>query len=128
MRKLKGFTLIEILLTLIITGILASTILLATQTALQNTPGLLKENIASQTAKQCIEWYIGQRRLQWGDGYTSISCPSTSVPGFCTAPSGYTISVNVACTTISSDANYKTITVTVGGAGNASLSTMIADY
>lgn len=128
MRRQLGFTLIEVILIMIVLAIMANVIMLASITAARTTPSLLKDTIATQTARQCIEWYIGQRRLQLGDGYTTITCPSTTVPAFCTAPSGYTVSVNVVCTTINSDANYKTITVTVSGEASASLSTLIAEY
>ena len=72
-----------------------------------------------------MEWFTGQRQL---NGYASITCPSSAVPAFCSAPSGYTLAVSITCTTISSDANYKTLTVTVSGDGNASLSTLFASY
>jgi len=81
--------------------------------------------IATQTASQCMEWYLGQRAL---NGYNSISCPSTAVPSFCSAPTGYVLSTNISCTTISGDANYKTIAVTVSGKGTISLTTLIANY
>ncbi len=128
MRRQKGFTLIEVLILIIVAGITGSAIVLALSTALRSTPQFLQHGIAGQTARNCIEWFIGQRRLILGDGYTSITCPSSTVPAFCTAPSGFTLAVNVACTTINSDANYKTITVTVSGSGAATYSTMIADY
>lgn len=128
MKQQRGFTLIEVIVLIVVSGLLANTIFLALTTAVQKTPQFLNHTIAGQTARQCIEWYLGQRRLQWGGGYESVACPSSTVPAFCTAPSGFTLAVNVACTTINSDASYKTITVTVSGKGNASYTTMIADY
>lgn len=125
MKKQQGFTLIEILLLIVVTGILGSTIMLSLNMAAQKTPVLFNYVIAEQTVRQCAEWYLGQRRL---NGFNSITCPSTTVPSFCTKPAGYTLAVNVACTTINTDTDYKTITVTVGGAGSASLSVLIADY
>jgi len=123
--KQSGFTLIEVVIFIVVTAILARTILLVFSNALVKTPNTLHNMIAAQTAKRCIEWYIGQRDL---NGYSSFSCPSSSIPSFCTVPSGYSLSVNVACTTINSDANYQTITVTVSGTGNASLTTLVANY
>ncbi len=128
MMRQRGFTLIEVLLVIIVSAILASTLFLAISTAELKTPQLLQNTIAGQTARNCIEWFIGQRRLQYANGYTSITCPSTSVPAFCTKPSGFSLAVNITCTTINGDANYKTIAVTVSGNGNASYSTMIANY
>ncbi len=125
MKKTSGFTLIEIILFIIITSLLASAILLVFGTSLLKPPNLLANTTANQTAKMCIEWFLGQRQL---NGYSTITCPSTTVPTFCTAPSGYTVAVNITCTTINSDANYQTITVTVSGKGDASLTTLIANY
>jgi len=121
----SGFTLIEIILFIIITGLLASTLLLSFYTALRKVPTIHQEMIATQSAQTCMDWIIGQRFL---NGLSSVACPSTTTPAFCTAPSGYTISVNIVCTTISSDSTYETATVTIGGAGDAVLSTLLAAY
>jgi len=128
MIKQRGFTLVEVLLLIIVSGLLANTIFLTLTNAARKTPQFLQHTIAGQAARQCMEYFIGQRRLQWGNGYTSISCPSTAVPAACTAPAGYTLSVNIACTTINTDTNYKTITVTVTGNGNATYTSQIASY
>ncbi len=121
----SGFTLIELIVFIVVTSILASTILLTMLTATQNTPAMHHQMIATETAEQCMEWFIGQRRM---NGYSSLSCPSTPSPTLCSAPTGYTISTNISCTTISGDANYKTITVTVSGLGNALLTQLIGNY
>jgi len=120
-----GFTLIEIIIFLVVTSIMISTLMLAFSTGLLKTPTLLNNFIADQTAKKCMEWFLSQRNL---NGYTAITCPSTAVPSFCTAPAGYTLAVNISCTTINSDSNYQTITVTASGQGNTTLSTLIANY
>lgn len=123
MRKAQGFTVIEFLLFLIITGLFASAGIYALKAASSTTITGHGTLVAVETAQQCIEYLAGQSSE---NGFASIACPSTAVPSFCTAPSGYSISVNVACTTLSSDSNYKTITVTVGGNGNATLTLLIA--
>lgn len=125
MKLQQGFTLIEIIIFIVVTTLMSSVLFLALTTSLTNIPNILQNAIATQTAKQCIEWFIGQRRL---NGYAAFSCPSSSVPGICTAPSGYGLALNVSCTTINSDANYQTITVTVSGKGNATLTTLVANY
>lgn len=125
MKGQIGFTLIEVIIFIVVISIMMSAIFLALTTSLQKLPLIYNNTIATQTAKSCIEWFLGQRRL---NGYAAFSCPSTTVPTFCAAPTGFTLSVNVACTTINSDANYKTITVTVSGKGNATLSTLVANY
>lgn len=125
MKGQNGFTLIEVVLFIAVTTIMMSALFLAFTTSLQKTPITYNNTIATQTAKACIDWFIGQRRL---NGYTAFTCPSTAVPAFCTAPTGFTLSVNITCTTINSDANYQTITVTVGGSGDANLTTLVANY
>lgn len=125
MARQEGFTLIEILLLIIVLGLLGSTMVLTLRNTMQQTPKVFNNLIALQTAKQCMEWFTGQRQL---NGFTSITCPSTTVPSFCSAPSGYSLSVSITCTTINSDSNYKTLTVTVSGNGNATLSTLFASY
>jgi type II secretory pathway pseudopilin PulG len=125
LRNDTGFTLIEILILLVVLGILGSTMVLTLMNTVQKTPLMLTDAVALQTARQCMEWFTGQRQL---NGYTSFSCPSSAVPSFCTSPSGYTLSVSLTCTTISGDANYQTLTVTVSGNGNATLSTLFASY
>lgn len=123
MRKMSGFTLIELVLFIIILSILAKTILLALYIGTTKAPATHQNIIARQAAIKCMEWFVGQRRL---NGYTSLTCPDTITPSFCTVPNGFTINVNTSCTTINTDANYKTITVTVSGLGDATLSTLIA--
>lgn len=125
MKKQQGFTLIEIVVFITVTGTMISALFIAYSTGLLKTPALLRNIIARQTAQQCMEWFIGQRRLK---DYSTISCPSATVPSFCTNPSGYSLAVNISCTTINGDANYKTITVTVSGNGHAQLTSQIANY
>lgn len=125
MKIQNGFTLIEILLLIVVLGFLGATMVLTLRNTTEKGSTLLQNATALQTARQCMEWFSGQRQL---NGYASISCPSSTVPSYCTAPSGYTLAVSVTCTTISSDANYKTLTVTVSGRGNATLSTLFASY
>ncbi len=124
-NKQNGFTLIELVVFIVVTSLLATTILLALITTTQKIPTIHQEIIATQTAKRCMEWFIGQQSL---NGYSSLTCPNTTTPTFCTVPSGYSISTSISCTTLNGDANYKTITVTVSGLGDASFSTLIAAY
>ena len=124
MKKYSGFSLIELVIFIIITGILAKGILLSMSAVSSNSPTSLQNIIATQAAQQCIEWFIGQENL---NGYSSITCNSTT-PAFCTAPSGYTVSSSCSTTTISGDSNYETITVTVTGAGNATLTYVMASH
>lgn len=121
----KGFALMELLVFIIVTSLLMSTILFSAINGLHSAPTAHQEMVAMQTANRCLEWYIQQRRLK---GFTTFSCPSTPAAGLCVAPSGYSVSASVTCTTWNSDTTYKTVTVTVSGKGNATASVQLGDY
>lgn len=123
MKNIYGFTFLELIIFIIILSLAISTLFLVFTTAVQRVPLIYQQNIASQLAQQCMEWFIGQRRMS---GYSTLVCPST--PTFCPTVAGYTVSTAITCTTLNSDSNYKTITVTVSGLGDTVLSTLIADY
>jgi type II secretory pathway pseudopilin PulG len=126
MNKSLGFTLIELILFIVVTGILSTTILLTFINSLNDTPAVHNNVIATNIMSQCMEWYLGQRRL---NDFASITTGST-VPSFCSTllPNGFNLSVTVANTSINNDNNYKLISITVSGAGNANSSMLIADY
>jgi type II secretory pathway pseudopilin PulG len=126
MKKYSGFTLIELILFIVITGILATTILSVLIMALSKTPADRQQIIALQTAQQCMEWYLGQRRMK---GFSTITCSaSPTTPTACTLPTGYSFSNSITCTTINTDTNYKLIKITVSGPGDATLQSIIADH
>ncbi|OGT41971.1 MAG: hypothetical protein A3F42_07270 [Gammaproteobacteria bacterium RIFCSPHIGHO2_12_FULL_37_34] len=123
--KQRGFTLIEALVFIVVSGLLLSVLLLGSVTALRNAPNVHQQWLAMQLARQCMEWFIEQRRL---NGYTTFSCPSTPSASACAAPSGFSVNTSVSCTTWNSDTHYKTITITVSGLANTSLSAQVGDY
>lgn len=125
MKRAFGFTLIEVLVFIIVTGLVMTTILRGAIVALRESPEAHDQLVALQTAKRCMEYYLDQRRL---NGYTALSCPSTPTAAACAAPSGFTVSNSVACTTWNGDTEFKTITVTVAGRSNAVLTAQIGDY
>lgn len=126
MRKIIGFTLIELIIFIVVTAVLATTILVALNNALIKSPLDRQNIIALETAQQCMEWYLGQRRI---NGFASITCSaSPPTPTLCTAPTGYSFNNSISCITLNSDTNYKLITITVSGNGDATLNSLIADY
>ena len=127
MRKFYGYTIMELVIFIVVMGIIGTSILSSFIAVLRYTPKVHQETVATQSATRCIEWFLGKRYLY---GFNSITCPSTTVPSFCTVPSGYTISTNVDWTTLYGDSSphYKTVTVTVSGVTDATLSLLLADY
>tara|TARA_R110000868_G_scaffold290766_5_gene550932 strand:- start:204 stop:590 length:387 start_codon:yes stop_codon:yes gene_type:complete len=120
-----GFTLIEVLVFIVVTSLVMSTLLLGAMTALRSAPTTHQQWVAMQTAQQCMEWFLDQRRLL---GYSALTCPSTPSPTACTAPTGLSVSTSISCTTWNSDANYKTITVAVSGLASVTLTAQVGSY
>jgi len=132
MRKSQGFTLIELIVFIVVLSIGSITLLMALTTVLNGSSVSHNQATATQTAAQCIEWYLA-KRVTSASGYTNITTgtfPGGSFPSSCTAPTGFSISTSVVNTTIGGDANYKTITstVTAGGVRAAELSLLIGSY
>jgi type II secretory pathway pseudopilin PulG len=125
MKNQQGFTLIEVILFIIISSIMVSTILLSTTTIFRASPSTLNDLIAQKYVTKCLDSTIGERRL---GGYASITCPTTTVPFYCVAPTGGTITYSCVLTTINTDANYKTVTAAVGGKGNSTATVLLANY
>lgn len=126
----RGFSLIELVFFILITSILAKTILISMQTVLQDTPSVHYNLVASQLADQCMEGFIGQRRLL-GYSYAGLSCSaSPSLPSVCSSPTGYTTSAAITCTQMlpGDSIPSKMVTVTVTGLGNVTLTTLLANY
>ena len=122
--KSAGFSLIELIIFILIIGIAASAVLTSFQTILQKSPTGNRQTTAIALAQERMDLILAQRQLQ---GFSSFidPCASGSPPAICTAPTGYTVTANIAAITIGGDSNYKTITVTVSGSGDAVLKTLV---
>ncbi len=127
-----GFTLIELVVFIAVTSILASTLLLSFQTTLMKTPPVHYDLIATQLADQCMEGFIGERRLLSYSNAALACSGSPTLPTVCTTsiPAGYTVSASITCTpTLSGDtATSRTVAVAVTGLGQATNSMLIASY
>jgi len=123
MKKNSGVTLIELVMFIVIMGIISSTVGPMFFAILKNAPKVQHYSAATQLASQCLEGYLGERYIK---GYSTVL--SATTPALCTVPTGYTITKSVTNTTKYSEASYKTITVTVAGEGNATMSLLVADY
>ena len=123
--KSSGFTLVELIIFIVATAILAASLMLAGRTGLFSASSTADQIQANMLAQQCMEWLLGERLLR---GYNTWACPSTPTGTLCNSPSGYTVTPSVTCTTLSGNSNFKTLTVTVTGNGQATLRTLIANY
>lgn len=124
-RNATGFTLIELVIFIVISAFLIAAVLLAGNTTLLKAPAISNQIAANMLAQQCMEWLLGNRRL---NGYNIYSCPSTPTGTLCNSPAGYTVTPSVVCTTLGADSNFKTLTVVITGNGYATLQTLIAKY
>jgi type II secretory pathway pseudopilin PulG len=126
-KNLSGFTLIEMVIFIAITAIAIFGVLSLLEFVSRNSVSMRTQTLAVEAADRCLQWFIGNRYI---NGYASTTCPSTAVPTFCAAPTGYTVAVNVACTDMYSSNNYKIVTVTVSASGStvASSSLILANY
>lgn len=122
--KSSGFTLIEMIVFIVIIGIAATAILTSFQAVLQKSPTGNHQTTAVGLAQERMDLILAQRQLIGFSGFID-PCNSGSPPAICTAPTGYTINSNISALTISGDSNYKTITVTVSGSGDAVLKTLV---
>jgi MSHA pilin protein MshD len=116
MRKtqpgVKGFTLIELILFIVIMGIAATAVLLSFQTLLAKSPNANRQTTALELAEGRMDVILGQ---YYQAGFTNFGdiCPGAAV---CQTLSGYSIN-----SSITNNGASKTITVTVSGLGDAIL-------
>ena len=122
-NSIKGFTLIELVVFIVVSVLMMSVLLLDARTSLTKSYSTHTQWVALQTAQSCMEWFIGQRRI---NGFSTITC-TTSTPAACTAPSGYSVSATVTCNW-NGDTNYKQIDINVSGTDSVTLSTIIGSY
>lgn len=125
----SGFSLIELVIFIVVTGIVGSCFLTAFITVSRGTPRIAYQDIALSYAIKCNEWFLGQRI---SNGFSNIAT-GVAVPSFCSSglPSGYNISVTVNGITYGNDSNYKLITTAVTdsrGLGYANMAVVIANY
>lgn len=124
MKIKRGFTLIELLIFIIALGIMASVLALSYGTLFKSSRIMNQQQAAINAAMRCMEWYLGQKTTK---GFDAIATNAIT-PSFCTANHDYEIASKVDQRTIGGDNNFKLITISVKNAGNATLSTIIADY
>lgn len=120
----RGFTLIEMIIFIVILGISSVAMLMAFQLLLQRSPTANYQTTAIGLAQERMELILAQKKTK---GYASVSDPCQQVPppSLCTFSNDYTVSSNISAFTFANDSHYKIITVTVTGAGNATLTALV---
>tara|TARA_B100000508_G_C11455428_1_gene276494 strand:- start:133 stop:513 length:381 start_codon:yes stop_codon:yes gene_type:complete len=126
MRKMTGFTLIELVIFIVILGILVLGLLLAFNVSLEKSVDVEGITRALDLAQGRMDLILGQKKMV---GFASFVDPCVASPGLgvCTAPSGYTVTSSIA-NNWGGDTNFKVVTVTVSGSGTASLTALVSSY
>ncbi len=123
--KNNGFSLIELVIFIVILAI-GIGVLLPITTTLGYIHRIDQQTGALELAQQRMELILAQKHIQGFDYFTD-PCIGASPPAVCTIPSGYTVTAAIA-NNWGGDSNYKIITVTTSGLGNAELQTLVANY
>ena len=121
--KQSGFSLIELVIFIVVTGLLVSGLLSAFQMVLANPLTPEKANIATELAKARMELLIAESSRVGFAAFSSDPCSSGSPPSACPQQSGFNISSQ-----ITDLGTRKLITVTVSGESNVALSAEVTDY
>lgn len=121
MKQMAGFSLIEMVIFIVVTGIAVAGIFTAFRTATENGVGVHSQTVASNLANARMAVILGQERMLGFSSFTD-PCASGSPPAVCTLPSAlsaYSVSSTIVAEAIGGDSNYKIITVTVSGPNSA---------
>jgi type II secretory pathway pseudopilin PulG len=108
-RHAGGFTLIELVIFIVITGVLIAGLGAVFSTTMKGgaEPGRLTQ--ATQIAQERMELILGRRRAV---GFAAFTDPCPGSPLCTPAPAGYAVAANIV-TGWNGNFNYKVITVTV---------------
>ena len=124
-NKTRGFSLIELIVFIIILAISVG-IVIRISYPLAYVHRIDNMTQALELAQQRMEIIIQARNTQ---GFASFSdpCAVGSPPAICSAPAGFTLSSSITSNWGGSN-NYREITVTVSGAGDAYLNALVSNY
>ena len=128
-----GFTLIELIIFIVISGILAVGLAATFSTTMRGAAGSSQLTQATQLAQERMELILARRRAA---GFAAMNDPCNPGPGpaLCTPPAGYTFTPlpTIAATVWGGDAvNYRLVTVTVVAtavAQTVTLTALVANY
>lgn len=124
-NKIRGFTFIELIIFTLIAGTMVG-ILLPFTLSLRDVHKIDHQTIAILLAQERMELIMLQKKVNGFNGF-SDPCAAQTPPSICTQPSGYTVTATIA-DNWNNDTNYKVITVTTSGNGDAQVTTLVARY
>ncbi len=133
MRAVRGFSLLELLVFIVVVGLMGVALFGAFSGALLGAGERERSMRATHLAQERLELILAQKQAVGFSAFTAASYdPCTSAPpathASCSAiPAGYVVSAALAGDW-GGDVNYKVITVTVSGLGSAQLQALVADY
>jgi len=133
MTRLRGLTLVETVVFIVIVGVAAFALLRSFGSLLPRSPTGSQLTQASQLAQERMELILGRYAAA---GFSAVNdpCVGGTPPAICTLPSGYAVAVSgVAAPVVWNGnpvTNYKLVTVTVsfGGTQLAQENTVLANY
>jgi type II secretory pathway pseudopilin PulG len=121
----QGFNLIELIIFIILLGIGIGVLVPLVITS-RYVHRIDKQTEALELAQQRMELILAQKNI---NGFSDFIDPCSESPPhiICSVPSNYTVTATIANDWLG-DPDYKVITVTTSGDGNASLQTLVANY
>ncbi len=121
-----GYSLIELIIFIVVLGIIGVSLLMGLNTALKKLPNIQHYDTALNLAQGRLAFVTSQSLFR---GFNSLSDPCASTPTLpiCSTPTGYTVSSTIT-NNWGSQSDYKLVTVSVTGMGQASLSQLVTNY
>lgn len=129
LRSNSGFSLLELALTVMILGILSTSLLLIFSMTAKGIAVAEQHAIALDLVKARIELILGQKKMHGFDNFDD-PCLSRPMPAVCLLPSGYNISSTIT-PNWNGNRHIKLVTVTVSSSlltDGISLSSLVSDY
>jgi type II secretory pathway pseudopilin PulG len=130
-NKQKGFSLFELVVFIVITGIVATGLFVGLNATLESEHEIDDTDHALVLAQQRMEVILGQRKQ---NGFTPFLDPCSAPASFpdelCAVGAfafGYTVTSTID-NNWNGNSNFKVVTVDVTGPGTASLTTIVGDY
>ena len=125
-KKIKGFSLIEVIIFVVIAGLVGTGVMTSYNIMLSETPKIGNNEEANLLAQERMSIILADKKI---NGFAGLKdpCKLGSPPAICQSTSGFTVDSTIT-SSWSGNSNLKQITVTVTGDGNATLVTVVGNY